>query len=203
MSDLHSTLDPRNCTTARARHPRRPLTVYSRRHDHDTVTLPRPPTTIALDRAPATGEATAAATRPLPRDKKGPIDGPRVRADSLPPIRTLARLTETLNEMTQPNQGQITVNVPVGLLKQHEWLRESAGWMDRVTRAMLERVSSEPDRRTAQDAQSRIRLYALNGIGERLQILLRIAERENERMHECGSEDVWPEVRCSGACQPH
>ena len=67
----------------------------------------------------------------------------------------------------QPNQGQITVNVPVGLLKQHEWLRESAGWMDRVTRAMLERVSSEPDRRTAQDAQIRIRLYALNGIGER------------------------------------
>ena len=62
--------------------------------------MPRPPTTIALDRAPATGEATAAATRPLPRDKKGPIDGPRVRADSLPPIRTLARLTETLNEMT-------------------------------------------------------------------------------------------------------
>ena len=80
------------------------------------------------------------------------------------------------------NENQTTVNVPVGLLKQHAWLRDSASWVARISDALGAKARREPDKGTAQDAQMRIRLYALNGIGERLHILLRIAERDNERM---------------------
>lgn len=80
------------------------------------------------------------------------------------------------------NRSQMTVKVPMGILKQHAWLRRSADWVARILGAMGAKVSREPDRGAAEDAKVRIRLYALNGVGERLQILLRIAERDNERV---------------------
>ena len=66
------------------------------------------------------------------------------------------------------NENQTTVNVPVGLLKQHAWLRDSASWVARISDALGAKARREPDKGTAQDAQMRIRLYALNGIGEPL-----------------------------------
>lgn len=80
------------------------------------------------------------------------------------------------------NESKIVVNVPVGIVNQHAWLRKSADWVTRISRAMGERMADEPDRGTARDAQMRIRLYALNGIGERLHVLLRIADRDSERV---------------------
>ena len=99
------------------------------------------------------------------------------------PARAGAVRNEKGTRKPMPQNGkQITVQVPVGLLKQHAWLRESADWVARILHAMGAKADREPDGGTAQDAKIRIRLYALNGIGERLQILLRIAERGNERV---------------------
>ena len=77
---------------------------------------------------------------------------------------------------------QITVNVPARLLKQYSWLRQSAHWVGRVTDALGAKVRNQPDGGTPQDAQMRVRLYALNAIGERLQVLLTIAEPGSERV---------------------
>ena len=90
--------------------------------------------------------------------------------------------SDSHSDRVRQKGNQMTIAVPVGLLKQHAWLRDSAGWVARISRAMDQKARREPDRGTAQDAHIRIRLYALNGIGERLQILLSIVERGNERV---------------------
>ena len=84
-------------------------------------------------------------------------------------LRTIASKSDT-----------VTVKVPRELIKQHELLEKSKTRTHRVTGALKALIEREPGN-TARGAHIRIRMYALNGIGERLHLLIRLAEADYER----------------------
>lgn len=75
------------------------------------------------------------------------------------------------------------LNIPTSILEECESLKRSYDLLARVTQAFGKEIERESlDDSTARYHQVRVRLYALNGIGERLELLLRLADRGNARL---------------------
>ena len=73
------------------------------------------------------------------------------------------------------------VQVPAEIFDQCELLRKSAQWLQRTAVALETKTKREyNDDHVPQYYQIRVRLFALNGIGQRLHVLLKTAERGNE-----------------------
>ena len=75
------------------------------------------------------------------------------------------------------------LKIPTSIFKECESLKRSYDLLARVTQALGNEIEGEPlDDSTARYHQVRVRLYALNGIGERLELLLRLADKGNARL---------------------
>ena len=75
------------------------------------------------------------------------------------------------------------LKIPTSILEECESLKRSYDLLARVTQALWKEIEGEPlDDSTARYHQVRVRLYALNGIGERLELLLKLADRGNTRL---------------------
>ena len=71
----------------------------------------------------------------------------------------------------------------MSILEECESLKRSYDLLGRVTQALGKKIRGEPlDDSTARYHQVRVRLYALNGIGERLELLLKLADGGHERL---------------------
>ena len=74
-------------------------------------------------------------------------------------------------------------NISTSILDECESLKRSHDLLARVSQALGKTVREEPlDDSTARYHQVRVRLYALNGMGERLGLLLKLVDGDNGRL---------------------
>ena len=75
------------------------------------------------------------------------------------------------------------LKIPTSILEEWQSLKRSYDLLVRVTQALQKEGAGESqDDSTAPYHQVRVRLYALNGIGERLELLLKLADGGNTRL---------------------
>ena len=75
-----------------------------------------------------------------------------------------------------------TLQIPAHLHKACEELKRAYDLANRVCPALGKKLRTELNKKDANRAKGRVRLYALNEIGERLEWLLWLAERDNKRL---------------------